>query len=499
MSPASMSPASMSPASMSPAGMSPAGMSATEKILAFARAEHHLPAETKAIAEHLLSDTLAVGAAGAASDEAQNMLAAVQGWGGGDEARLLGLPERLPTPSAAWFNGFAIHCLEWDAVHEPAVVHAMSVVTGALLAAADRIGRNRSDRRNRSDGAFGSDDKDSDRDRFLTALCVGVDVAAGLGIAATGPMQFFRPATAGVIGAALAVARLELLAADKLADVVGLAYSQAAGTMQAHREASLALPLQIANAARAAITAVDLVKVGMNGPRNALEGPFGYFRLFEPGEITRYSQLIGSQWLIEDVSIKPFPSGRASHGVLGALDTMLRDGALAGSLSGGLTGSLGSGLTGSLGSGQIERITVEAPPLIYRLVGRPSRSDMTPSYARLCLPFLIALMLRDQSIDPRCFTPAQFADPLLRKLADKVTVTIDDNPDHNALAPQKLEIHLAGGRLAQKTISDNPGSPSAPMSNAQTRAKRRLAAALTKTDCAAQIFDDPLGYATEPR
>ena len=124
---------------------------------------------------------------------------------------------------------------------------------------------------------------------------------------------------------------------------------------------------------------------------------------------------------------------------------------------------------------------------------------MTPSYARLCLPFLIALMLRDQSIDPRCFTPAQFADPLLRKLADKVTVTIDDNPDHNALAPQKLEIHLAGGRLAQKTISDNPGSPSAPMSNAQTRDKRRLAAALAKTDCAAQIFDDPLGYATEPR
>ncbi len=434
-------------------------MSATQKIIDFAAAEHVLPDSTQAAAIRLLGDTLAGGAAGAASEEAQAMLAAVRTWGAGDGARLLGLTDRLPAPSAAWFNGFAIHCLEWDAVHEPAVVHAMSVVTAALLASADRAGG-------------------CEAEQFLTALAVGVDIASGIGVAATGAMQFFRPATAGIIGAALAVARLEGVPADRFADVLGLAYSQAAGTMQAHVEASIALPLQIANASRAAITAADLAKAGMDGPHDALEGPFGYFKLFEPGDLTRYTCDIGNRWLIEEVSTKPFPSGRASHGILGAIDDMIRD--------------------GSLDPTMVESVDVAAPPLIHRLVGRPYKVDMTPSYARLCLPFLVPLMLRDRIIDPRCFTPQEFVNPDLMKLGSQVTVRIDDNPDHNALAPQKLSIALSDGGKIERTITDNLGSPTAPMSGAQTQSKRNLARSLASENCDPRIFDDPLAYATEP-
>ncbi|WP_417613909.1 MmgE/PrpD family protein [Parasphingorhabdus sp.] len=435
-------------------------MNATTAILDFAAADHILPENTTAAALHLLGDTLAGGAAGAVSDEAQAMLSAVRGWGDSNDARLLGSNKRLPAPSAAWFNGFAIHCLEWDAVHEPAVVHAMSVVTAALLAAADR-----------QDGC--------DADEFMSALCVGVDIASGLGVAANGAMQFFRPATAGVIGASLAVARLAKLPREKYADVMGIAYSQAAGTMQAHVEASIALPLQIANASRAAITAVDLAKAGMDGPHDALEGPFGYFKLFEPGDLARYTDSIGERWLIEEVSIKPFPSGRASHGILGAIDNMLRD--------------------GSLDPSHVMSVDVSAPPLIHRLVGRPYKTDMTPAYARLCLPFLVPLMLRDRIIDPRCFTLEEFANPDIVKLGEKVTVRIDDNPDHNALAPQKLAITMSDNNVIEHIITDNLGSPSAPMSDGQTRSKRDLARALASDDCDSRIFENPLAYATEPQ
>lgn len=435
-------------------------MTATQQILDFAAAKHVLPNSARAAAIRLLGDTLAGGAAGAASDEAKAMLAAVRSWGTGDDVRLLGLAERLPAPSAAWFNGFAIHCLEWDAVHEPAVVHAMSVVTAAMLASAERMGG-------------------CDADTFLTALATGVDIASGMGLAATGGMQFFRPATAGIIGAALAVARLEDLPADKFPDILGLAYSQAAGTMQAHAEASIALPLQIANVSRAAITAVDLAKVGMNGPHDALEGPFGYFKLFEPGDLTRYTDDIGNRWLIEEVSTKPFPSGRASHGILGAIDDMIRD--------------------GSLDPAMVRSVDVAAPPLIHRLVGRPYKTDMTPGYARLCLPFLVPLMLRDGIIDPRCFDSTEFANPDLVKLGSHVTVRIDDNPDQNALAPQKLTITLSDGSTMERVITDNLGSPTAPMSDAQSQSKRDLAHSLARDDCDPRIFDDPLAYATEPQ
>lgn len=420
-------------------------MSHTSAILDFASAPHTPPPQVRTDALRLLADTLAGGAAGAVSPEALELLPAVHRWGASDDARTLS-GEKLPAPSAAFFNGFAIHCLEWDAVHEPAVVHALSVVTAALLGASDRIGG-------------------SDPEEFLTALAVGVDIASGLGLSATGPMKFFRPATAGVIGAALAVARLEGLLRLQMADVLGLSFSFCAGTMQAHVEASITLPLQIANAARSAITAVDLVKAGMTGPHDALEGPFGYSALVEPLDLSRYTSMLGEVWRMSEVSIKPFPSGRASHGALGALQ--------------------------ALSGADVARVDLEAPPLIQRLVGRPYSPDAPMSYQRLSLAFLAPLMLRDGVIDPRHETS-------IGSLAEKVTVHLDGNPDGNALSPQRLVVTLADGEVIERMIEANPGSPAAPMTPEQAASKYGLCRELAG-DCDPRIFDDPLSYATDPR
>lgn len=430
-------------------------MSHTTAILDFAAAPHVLPPQVRADAERLLADTLAGGAAGAASPEALKLLPVASSWGAGDEARAMS-GERLPAPSAAFFNGFAIHCLEWDAVHEGAVVHALSVVTAALLAASDRAGG-------------------SDTDDFLTALAIGVDIASGLGLSAAGPMKFFRPATAGVIGAALAVSRLQGLSRVQMADVLGLAYSLSGGTMQAHVEASIALPLQIGAAARAAISAADLVKATMDGPHDVLEGPFGYDALIEPLELSRYTSTLGQVWRISEVSIKPFPCGRASHGALGTLQSL------------------------ELKTDDVASVELFAPPLIQRLVGRPYVPNAPMSYNRLCLAFLVPLMLRDGHIDPRL----QETD---EALARNVTVTLDGNPDGNALSPQRLVVTLKEGSVIEREIDANPGSPQAPMSPAQATGKYRLCQSLTldpgRRDDPfwdSRIFDDPLSYATEPR
>ena len=424
-------------------------MTATNIILDFAAAPHSLPDAVHADALRLLADTLKVGTAGAASPEAQALLPAVRGWGISDEARSLS-GELMPAPSAAFFNGFAIHCLEWDAVHEGAVVHALSVVTAALMAASDRMGG-------------------SDPDDFLNALVVGVDIASGLGIAATGPMRFFRPATAGVIGAALAVARLERLSREQFADVMGLAYSFAGGTMQAHVEASIALPLQIGRAAQAAVQAVDLVKAGMTGPHHVLEGPFGYSELVEPLDLVRYTGTLGQMWRISEVSIKPFPSGRASHGALGALAD-LRD-------------------EGSLSIDTVESIELFAPPLIHRLVGRPYQPSAPMTYQRLCMAFLAPILLRDGHIDPRI-------GETIASLAKRVTVTLDGNSDGNAMAPQRLVVGLNNGASIERVIDANLGSPNAPMSPKQSAQKYGLCGILAG-DCDSRIFDDSLSYATE--
>jgi 2-methylcitrate dehydratase PrpD len=426
-------------------------MTATADLLAFAAAEHCLPEAVRADTLRLLGDTLVVGAAGATAPGAEAILSATRAMGSGSEARLIGTKVRLPAPGAAFVNGFRIHCLEWDAVHEPAVVHAMSVVTAALGAAIDRRGG-------------------CDPEEALVALAVGVDVACGLGLAADSPVSFFRPATAGVIGAALAVARIDGAPLDH---ALGLAYSSAAGTMQAHVEGSIALPFQVANAARAAVTASDLAKAGFTGPLDALEGPFGYFQLYDQGNLARYTAHLGQNWRIAEMSTKPFPSGRASHAALG-------------------------GLQGFAGQ-DVSQLELACPPLIHRLVGRPCKPDMTPAYARLCLPFLAALMLTDGRIDPRRFTPANFADPALAALAGKVALVADGNSDPNALFPQELRLTLAAAETQVIAIPHTLGSPDAPLSPDQAEAKRALARDLAPPDADPRIFADPFRYFTEPR
>ena len=436
-------------------------MTATSELLTFASAPHVLPPQVRADAIRLLADTLAVGAAGATAPGADAILTTTRNFGSGGDARLLGTNERLPAASAAFVNGFRIHCLEWDAVHEPAVVHAMSVVTAALGAAIERRGG-------------------CDAEEALTALAVGVDVACGLGLAADSPLTFFRPATAGLIGASLAVARVEKA---PMADALGLAYSQCAGTMQAHVEGSIALPFQIANAARAAIVAADLAKAGLTGPHDALEGPFGYFKLFDQGDLSRYTSTLGKVWRISEISTKPFPCGRASHGVLGALQSLRHSSESWNPSSDEIPAFAG-----------MTTLVAHVPPLIARLIGRPMTDNMAPAYARLCLPFLTALMIRDGRIDPRRFTVEDFADPRLREIAATIIIKVDDNPDPNALSPQRLVIN---GKTID--IPHTLGSPDAPMDAHQTAQKQDQCEALAGDIPDRRLFDDPLAYFTEMR
>ncbi|WP_416907280.1 MAG: MmgE/PrpD family protein [Polymorphobacter sp.] len=421
----------------------------TARLLDFAHGPLAVPAPVRARALMLLEDTLAVGVAGSTAPGADGVLTAARRWGAGDEVPILGRDVRLPRAGAAFVNGYQIHCLEWDAVHEPAVVHAMSVVTAVVLSAA----------------------RGKPAEAALEAVMVGVETACLLGVAATSPLKFFRPATAGVIGGALAAARLAGLPRERFGDVLGLAHAQAAGTMQAHVEGSVALPLQVAAAARAAVTAVDLVEAGLTGPQDALTGPFGYFPVFDQGDPLPLLETLGTHWRVGEISVKPWPSGRASHATLAAIADVLQDAPAA----------------------DILRIEAEVPQLIARLVGRPWREGMTPAYARLCLPFLAALMLRDGRIDPREFIAQGFADDRLKALAARLDIRVDGNPDPNALAPQRFRFHLAGGHVRELKVPATLGSPANDLTEAQQAAKIAFALALGVRP---QPVGDPLAVLT---
>lgn len=380
-------------------------------------------------------DSYGVGLAGSAGPWVAELIACQQGWGGGEQARVWVSGARLPAPAAAMCNAYQIHNSEFDCVHEQAVVHPMAVLLAALTAFAEREG--------------GVDGKD-----FLTAVALGVDVAAGLGVASKSPLKFFRPATAGGFAATAAIGKLMGFDADRLVNAFGIVYSQLCGTMQAHTEGSMLLGMQIGFNARNAVFACDMARRGLAGPQNVLEGAFGFFKLFEgEHDLALVLAALGKTWRIAEVAHKPFPSGRATHGVVDACME----------------------LKGAHGFAVAEIDTVEArvPSLVHRLVGRPPTDDMAVNYARLCVAFVSARALMNGFVGVDDFRPEVRTDLATLALARRFSVRIDDNPDPNALVPLTVEIGLKSGARHARKLDVVYGNPAKPMSREAHLAKFR--------------------------
>jgi 2-methylcitrate dehydratase PrpD len=312
-----------------------------------------LPVAVRGAAKTFIADTLAVGIAGARAPWRREVLDMAQG--GPAEATVWGSGERLPLAAAAMVNAFQVHAQEFDPVHEGAVVHPLAAVLAAGLGWAEREG-----------GVFG--------EILIRAAVAGADVAVTLGLCSRAPMRFFRPANCSGFGAVAALALLGGLDETQTRDALGIYYGQCAGTMQAHVEASPQLAMQMGFAARSAVAAVELARRGMPGPRAPISGPFGYFALFDGAADPAPFDELGRAWRIVELSHKPFPSGRATHGGIDGLQRLI-------AAHGPMAGRVRAG-----------RFIV--PPLTFRLVGRRPEAGMTVAHARLSLAYCGAACLR---------------------------------------------------------------------------------------------------------
>ena len=396
-----------------------------------------LPSEAVAAAKTFLADTLAVGVAGSSHAGGDRIMSALAQ---GGDCGILGRPGvRFRPYEAALLNGFQIHCLEWDGLHEPSVVIALCVTTAALVSEVQH--------RSKINPIGGQ--------QLITAFVTGVETAVFFGsAAATGP-RFFRPSAAGLMGAAMAIGRARNFSRAQMLDLLGLAYSQVGGTMQAHWEGSEALAMQIGFAARAALTAADLVQAGLTGPHDVIDGKFGYFKLIETSEsLDDVFRHWGTPWKVTELAHKPFPAGRATQAALTAIIDIKRE--------------------AQFGMGDVAALTAHVPPLINLLVGRPFDADMSPEYARLCMQFVAPQMIEHCIVDPRRFVAQIFGSETAQSYAHLVHVVLDSNLDPNALSPQTIELTLKDGRTFTRHIVTPLGSPGNELSSDAQRQKAQF-------------------------
>jgi aconitate decarboxylase len=391
-----------------------------------------LPDAARDAAKIFIADSLGVGIAGAAAPWRREVLDMAAASGGHPEATVWGSGERLPLAGAVMVNGYQMHALEFDCVHEGAVVHAMSAILPALLGWAEREGN-------------------VPGEKLIRAVIAGVDVGVTLGLCSRAPMRFFRPANCSGFGAVAGLALLAGISEMQLRDALGIYYGECAGTMQAHIEASPQLAMQMGFAARSAVTAVELARRGMPGPRAPISGQFGYFALFDGEADPAPFDALGRVWRICELSHKPWPTGRATHGGIDGLQRLIA--------------------AHGIGADEVRAGRFLVPPLTYRLVGRPPQEEMTVAYARLCLSYVGAVCLRRGMVVTDDFTLEALGDADTLASARRLSVIADSNPDPNALHPIRVELDLADGRSPTCDVSEVLGSPSRPLSPDAARAK----------------------------
>ena len=379
-------------------------------------------------AKIFILDSLGVGIAGSNAPFNEAVLKTAMSWGQGDNAHLWGRGIRAPTATAAYINGFQIHSMEYDCVHEPAVVHPMATIFAAISAEAER-----------QNGVTGF--------QLMEAVIIAVDVAVELGVAVTSPLKFFRPATAGLFGATLGIARLRGFDESTALSAMGCALAQCAGVMQAHVEGKPTLPVQIAGAARAAVVACGLAEAGLEGPESSLEGPFGYFNMFEDeADAQIAAERLGKIHRITEVSWKPFPTGRAAQGGIVLVQELIKQGVTL---------------------ENFDVLTLSAPPIIPRLVDRPIPDNMSANYARLCFPYLAPITLMRGTISLGDFTKADLDSPQIREAAEKIKIETNHITDPAEFVPQSMTARLKNGDEKIAMIGKLFGSPADPLSHAQ--------------------------------
>ncbi|MBO1012523.1 MmgE/PrpD family protein [Achromobacter sp. SD115] len=393
-----------------------------------------LPAAAVAAAQTFILDAVGVGLSGSRHPRMASLRQAAQALGQGAEATVWGSGERLPLASAVMLNAYQVFNQEFDAIHDRAVVHAFACIVPAALGYAEREG--------------GIDGR-----QLITAVAAGLDFAIYVALAQRAPMRFFRPAMCGGLGATATLCKLAGLDETATRDALGLAYSHLSGTMQAHIEGSPAVGLQVGLNARAAVTSFELARAGFPGPRDILEGPYGYFALYDAGQADwdAVREDVGRVFQITRMSHKPYPTGRATHSGIGAVLDLMRAHALQ--------------------PEDVDQITVRASSLIVRLVGRPAHPGMDSATARLCMGYAMATALLRGRVGIPDFDPDALAEARTFELAARIRVVDDGNPDPNAMSPQRVELRLKDGRVFTADMPAFPGSPERPLGVAEQDAK----------------------------
>lgn len=377
--------------------------------------------------------------AGREAESTPALLAAARALGlAGGTATVLGDAAAWTPAGAALVNGALAHSLDFDDTHAAASLHPGAPVIPAALAAAELA------------DASGTD--------LLAAIVVGYEVTCRVALALPAGAHYdrgFHPtATCGAFGAAAAAARVFGLSAMAIENALGIALSQAAGSLQFLANGAWTKRFQVGWSAMSGLVAASLAREGFLGATAALEGRHGFMRAYAPDPApARALDRLGEVFELMNTAVKPYPSCRYGHAAI--------DAAIA------LRAELG------LRVEEIERVVVGLPAKGMLLIGAPAAKKADPRNVvdgQFSGPFVVAAALASGTMGWDSYRLLQ--DPGVRWLLARIAC--EQDPEVEAEFPAnmsaKLSLVARGGTFVRKVVVPK-GEPANFLTEAEIRAK----------------------------
>lgn len=386
-----------------------------------------LPADVVEITKKFILDTLGTSFAGSSAPGCEAVARLISGDGGRQESTLFVFGNRVPTANAALVNSMLAHAIEFDDTHDATTVHANASVLPAALAVAERRG-----------GVGGK--------ALIEAVAMGVDLTCRLGLGLDEATGWTPAAVFGYFGAAMAGGRILGFDARQMRDAMGICYSQCAGNRQCNVDRAIVKRMQLGFAARAGVQSCQLVELGITGAENIFEGVVGMGSLYFGGKFRRERVVagLGRRFLGAELSTKPYPSARPTHGCIDATLAIVE--------------------AHDLRPDDIEEVIVHVTYLVMRSGGAPFNvQKISQVEAQFSIAYTVSV-----AIARRALFLEDFAEDNIRKdsevldLAGKVRIVHDQEPVGPGLTPVIVEIRTKNGSLHSRRIDvirGNPGNP----------------------------------------
>jgi 2-methylcitrate dehydratase PrpD len=336
--------------------------------------------------------------------------------------------------AAALYLGTLAHAADFDDISHPAYCHATALLLPALLIRGAALGVS--------------------GEALIRAHIVGIETLGQLGRrlnTAHYERGWHTTGTFGAIGATAALAFLENFTDEQIRGALGVSASLASGVRQ--NFGTMTKPLHAGLAARSAILATRLAEQDFTCAPDAIEGKFGFMKVFGGQAPASYAKQWGQPLEIlteTGIGLKAYPCCAATHPAIDA------------------TRALRKRLNGTSFE-EIESMRVGASrfamqPLIYDLPN-------TGLEGKFSMRYCIASAMIDGGVKIGTFEADQITRPAIERLMQKIKVEIDPlvADDHEFAAI--VDLKLKSGQEESIRIDVASGKPGNWLSEALLKEK----------------------------